>query len=434
MPVIASLNGGSGGGWPAYAHALQQAGAAAIELNIYDIPADVGTSAAEVEDRYVEILASVKSVVTIPVAVKLPPWFSAPGAVALRLAAAGADGLVLFNRFLQPDIDPEELTVVSRLHLSTARESTLPMTWIALLRGRVDVSLAATTGVEGPAEVAKFLLAGADVVMTASALLRHGPEYRHRPDRRARRVDAEQPVRHPRRRPRPAQRGARHGCCPPAGGLCRRRPEGSQAVWLRSRRSPPAKLAAIDAWWRAANYLSAGQIYLMANPLLREPLRPEHVKPRLLGHWGTTPGLNLLYAHLNRLIVAHDADVLFVAGPGHGGPAMCASTWLEGSYTEHWPTVTEDGAGMLRAVPPVLVPRRRAEPRRARDARLDPRGRRARLRARARLRRGPRQPRSDRGLRDRRRRGRDRAARGQLAREQVPQSRRPTARSCRSCT
>ena len=118
-----------------------------------------------------------KSVVTIPVAVKLPPWFSAPGAVALRLAAAGADGLVLFNRFLQPDIDPEELTVVSRLHLSTARESTLPMTWIALLRGRVRASLAATTGVEGPAEVAKFLLAGADVVMTASALLRHGPEY-----------------------------------------------------------------------------------------------------------------------------------------------------------------------------------------------------------------------------------------------------------------
>ncbi len=109
----------------------------------------------------------------------------------------------------------------------------------------------------------------------------------------------------------------------------------------------PREVAAIDAWWRAANYLSAGQIYLLANPLLREPLRPEHVKPRLLGHWGTTPGLNLLYAHLNRLIVAHDADLLFVAGPGHGGPAMCASTWLEGSYTEHWPTITEDGAGML---------------------------------------------------------------------------------------
>jgi xylulose-5-phosphate/fructose-6-phosphate phosphoketolase len=110
----------------------------------------------------------------------------------------------------------------------------------------------------------------------------------------------------------------------------------------------PDELAAIDAWWRAANYLSAGQIYLMANPLLREPLRPEHVKPRLLGHWGTTPGLNLLYAHLNRLILAHDADLLFIAGPGHGGPAMCASTWLEGSYTEHWPTVTEDAEGMQK--------------------------------------------------------------------------------------
>ena len=91
-----------------------------------------------------------------------------------------------------------------------------------------------------------------------------------------------------------------------------------------------AELDAIDAWWRAANYLAVGQIYLLANPLLREPLRPEHVKPRLLGHWGTTPGLNLLYAHVNRLIRAHDIDALFIAGPGHGGPAMCASTWLEG--------------------------------------------------------------------------------------------------------
>jgi xylulose-5-phosphate/fructose-6-phosphate phosphoketolase len=108
------------------------------------------------------------------------------------------------------------------------------------------------------------------------------------------------------------------------------------------------ELAAIDAWWRAANYLSVGQIYLLDNPLLHRPLLPEHVKPRLLGHWGTTPGLNLLYAHLNRLIVAHDADVLFVAGPGHGGPAMCASTWLEGSYSERWPTVTQDGEGMQR--------------------------------------------------------------------------------------
>ena len=108
------------------------------------------------------------------------------------------------------------------------------------------------------------------------------------------------------------------------------------------------ELAHIDAWWRAANYLAVGQIYLLANPLLREPLRPEHIKPRLLGHWGTTPGLNLIYVHVNRLIRLHDADALFIAGPGHGGPAMCASTWLEGSYTEHWPSVTQDAAGMQR--------------------------------------------------------------------------------------
>lgn len=109
-----------------------------------------------------------------------------------------------------------------------------------------------------------------------------------------------------------------------------------------------ADLAAVDAWWRAANYLAVGQIYLLANPLLREPLRPEHVKPRLLGHWGTTPGLNLVYAHLNRVIRDRDLDVLFVAGPGHGGPAMCASTWLEGSYSEHWPSVAQDAEGMHR--------------------------------------------------------------------------------------
>src|SRR6267378_2485208 len=90
----------------------------------------------------------------------------------------------------------------------------------------------------------------------------------------------------------------------------------------------------LDRYWRAANYLAVGQIYLLANPLLREPLRPEQIKPRLLGHWGTTPGLNLVYAHVNRLIRAHDLEAIFIAGPGHGGPALCASTWLEGSYTE----------------------------------------------------------------------------------------------------
>src|SRR6188508_3110986 len=96
----------------------------------------------------------------------------------------------------------------------------------------------------------------------------------------------------------------------------------------------PDELRRIDAWWRAANYLSVGQIYLMANPLLREPLLPEHVKPRLLGHWGTTPGLNFVYAHLNRIITKYDLDMIFVAGPGHGGPGLVANSYLEGTYTE----------------------------------------------------------------------------------------------------
>ncbi|OAJ53501.1 hypothetical protein A6V36_28805 [Paraburkholderia ginsengiterrae] len=106
------------------------------------------------------------------------------------------------------------------------------------------------------------------------------------------------------------------------------------------------QLYRIDAWWRAANYLSVGQIYLLANPLLREPLEPAHVKPRLLGHWGTTPGLNFIYVHLNRLINEHDIDMLFIAGPGHGGPAALANAWLEGTYSETYANVPQDAAGM----------------------------------------------------------------------------------------
>src|SRR6188508_1753880 len=110
----------------------------------------------------------------------------------------------------------------------------------------------------------------------------------------------------------------------------------------------PDALAGIDAWWRAANFLSVGQIYLLDDPLLEEPLRPEHVKPRLLGHWGTTPGLNFLYAHANRVIRERRFPALFIAGPGHGGPAIAASTWLEGTYSETYPDVSQDRAGMLR--------------------------------------------------------------------------------------
>ena len=109
---------------------------------------------------------------------------------------------------------------------------------------------------------------------------------------------------------------------------------------------PDDELALIDAWWRAANYLAVGQIYLLDNPLLREPLRLEHTKPRLLGHWGTTPGLNFVYAHMNRVIRKHGRDAIFVCGPGHGGPAVVASTYLEGSYTELYPHITRDEAGM----------------------------------------------------------------------------------------
>ena len=107
-----------------------------------------------------------------------------------------------------------------------------------------------------------------------------------------------------------------------------------------------AELARIDAYWRAANYLTVGQIYLKDNPLLREPLRPEHIKPRLLGHWGTSPGLNLVYAHMNRAIVARDLEAILLTGPGHGGPAIVANVYLEGTYSEVYPHVTEDAAGM----------------------------------------------------------------------------------------
>jgi dihydroorotate dehydrogenase (fumarate) len=177
IPVIASLNGVTTGGWTDYASALEQAGAAAIELNIYHLPGDPLFPARDVEQRHVEILTTVKAVVSVPVAVKLTPYFSSTGEMAQRLDRAGADGLVLFNRFLQPDIDPETLTVTARFGLSSAAEGRLPRAWIALLAGRVRASLAATTGVETAADVAKYLLAGADVVMTASALLRHSPVY-----------------------------------------------------------------------------------------------------------------------------------------------------------------------------------------------------------------------------------------------------------------
>ena len=149
--------------------------AAAIELDIYYIPGDPHITGREVEQRHIDILGRVKDAVTVPVAVKLSPHFSSVGEMALRLDQAGADGLVLFNRFLQPDFNAETLAIVPDVYLSSPAEARLPRTWISILHQHLRASLAATTGVEGPADVIKYLLAGADVVMTASALIRHGP-------------------------------------------------------------------------------------------------------------------------------------------------------------------------------------------------------------------------------------------------------------------
>jgi dihydroorotate dehydrogenase (fumarate) len=177
VPVIGSLNASNPGSWAHYARSMQDAGAAAVEVNIYYLPGDARVDGREVEQRHLDVLAAVKGAVTVPVAVKLSPYFSATAEMVQRLDVAGADGLVLFNRFLQPDIDCETLQTVPSVTLSTSAEARLPMTWIALLRGRVRASLAATTGVEHASDVIKYLLAGADVVQSASALLRHGPAY-----------------------------------------------------------------------------------------------------------------------------------------------------------------------------------------------------------------------------------------------------------------
>ena len=177
IPVIASLNGVTPEGWTDYARAMQDAGAAAIELNIYYLPGDPDISGRDVEQRHVEILGRVKDAVTVPVAVKLSPYFSSFGEVALRLDEAGADALVLFNRFLQPDVDPEALAIVPRVTLSNPADARLPRTWIALLHGRVRAALAATTGVEDAGRRRQVPARRSRRRDDASALLRHGPEY-----------------------------------------------------------------------------------------------------------------------------------------------------------------------------------------------------------------------------------------------------------------
>jgi dihydroorotate dehydrogenase (fumarate) len=177
IPVIASLNGVSQGGWIRYAKLMQDAGADALELNVYYVAADPDLTSEEVESRYVDLVAAVRGAVSIPLAVKVGPFFSSMGHMARRLVQSGADGLVLFNRFFQPDIDLEKLEVDPTLHLSSPEELRLPLRWIAVLRGRVDASLAATSGVHSWEDAVKILLAGADVTMMASALFTNGPEY-----------------------------------------------------------------------------------------------------------------------------------------------------------------------------------------------------------------------------------------------------------------
>jgi dihydroorotate dehydrogenase (fumarate) len=174
IPIIASLNGSSPGGWTHYAKAIQLAGADALELNIYYIPTDMDLSSAEVEQAYIDILKAVKRAVSIPVAVKLSPFFTNFAYMARRLEQAGADGLVLFNRFYQPDIDLEALEVKPSILLSTPMAMRVPLRWLALLYGKLPISLAATSGIHRASDVLKMLMAGADVTMLCSTLIRHG--------------------------------------------------------------------------------------------------------------------------------------------------------------------------------------------------------------------------------------------------------------------
>jgi dihydroorotate dehydrogenase (fumarate) len=174
IPIIASLNCSSVGGWTEYARQIQQAGADALELNIYYIPTDTDLPGAVVEDNYINILRAVKAEVSIPVAVKLSPFFSNFANMAKRLDAAGANGLVMFNRFYQPDIELESLEVKPNLLLSTPMAMRLPLRWIALLHGKLKASLAATSGIHRASDALKMLMVGADVTMLCSTIIRHG--------------------------------------------------------------------------------------------------------------------------------------------------------------------------------------------------------------------------------------------------------------------
>lgn len=177
VPIIGSLNGVTNEGWVSYAKEIEQAGAAGLELNIYHVAAAPEETGAEIETRHLNILKAVKNAVSIPVALKLSPYFSSLGNMAKQFDAAGASALILFNRFYQPDFNLDDMEVEPTLDFSSATELRLSLRWIAMLHGKLKASLAASIGVETGSEVVKYLLAGADAVQTASALLRHGPEY-----------------------------------------------------------------------------------------------------------------------------------------------------------------------------------------------------------------------------------------------------------------
>jgi dihydroorotate dehydrogenase (fumarate) len=177
IPVVASLNGVSRGGWASYASRLEEAGASALELNIYYVSSRPGLSGSDVEWHYLDVVRAVRRATRLPLAVKLSPYFSSLTNMAGQLVEAGANALVLFNRFYQPDLDIETMEVLPALELSTSVELRLPLRWIAILHRRHRVSLAASTGVHTAADVLKVLLAGADVAMMTSALLRNGPDH-----------------------------------------------------------------------------------------------------------------------------------------------------------------------------------------------------------------------------------------------------------------
>jgi dihydroorotate dehydrogenase (fumarate) len=177
LPIIASLNGISSGGWVRYAHKIEQAGAHALELNMYYLPTDSNLSGSELEEEYVRLVRDIRATVRIPLAVKLSPFFSALPEMAKRLAAAGANGLVLFNRFYQPDLNLDSLEVVPHLKLSTSDDLLLPLRWIAILYGRVNADFALTGGVHTGRDLIKAMMAGANVAMTTSSLLENGIEH-----------------------------------------------------------------------------------------------------------------------------------------------------------------------------------------------------------------------------------------------------------------